>query len=86
MERNKEVRVWCLSKTEGWVKISDWYYTEEKPDVYRQKPDDTVLELECYSAGSHDCPNTYYDKKIGTDEEIRIAKENFGDMPDKPYM
>lgn len=86
MERNKEERVWCLSKTEGWVKISDWNYTDEEPDVYRQKPNDTVLVLTCYSAGSKPCPNTCESEKLGEDDEIMAAKEKFGNMPDHPYM
>lgn len=86
MERRKEERVWCLSKTEGWVKISDWNYTDEEPDVYRQKPNDTVLVLTCYSAGSKPCPNTCESEKLGEDDEIMAAKEKFGNMPDHPYM
>ena len=86
MERSKEVREWSLSKSKGWVHLSDLYYTDEKPTVCNALPDDTVLRLTCYSAGSKDCPNTKDETKIGTDEEIRVAKEKFGDMPQDPYM
>ena len=87
MERKVEKSKWALSESNGWVKISVLYYTDEKETVLVKQPDDTVLVKEYISGGSFPAKQTCIEVwRCNDDNRISAAIAESKADPEKPYL
>ena len=85
--RETEVCTWALSDSQGWVKLSNWYYTDDTPTICNARPQDTVLVREYISSGAKQVKNYSDDKwNCGVPSQINNALAKFGNDPQDAYL
>lgn len=85
--RATEVCTWALSESQGWVRISSLYYTDDTPTVFSEQPEDTLLVREYISSGAKEVNNYSEDKwNCGNSSQIENALTKFGNDPEDAYL